>query len=267
MEIIAKVSKGSRMDQIYLPKNRYGLPVGNYVVVQPLETKRISKEKLYFYNVRSIEPIKLQLINEIINIINKKIKKYENIIITGSFINEGFNFNDIDILLITEGKVNIKYMERNIEEKTKIKPHIILISNKELVEGLSTDPLYQIMLSNCIAKNRFVYRVKYKINYKILDLHLLKSKTLIDNFDDLNGNEKYSLVRNMVAISLYLDIKDKINQEKVDKEIKNQFNLKDINEIRQNILQKDKFLKKYKEIYNKTFNKIIKGVKNASKQK
>ena len=263
MEIISKISKGSRMDQIYLPKNRIGLDTGSYVIVKPLDVEKRKKEKPYFYNIKSIEPIKLEIIYDIINIIGKSIEKYDNIIITGSFLDKGFNFNDIDVILIS-GEKPSKYLEKTIENKIKIKIHIILLDNKTLIKGLSTDPLYQMMLSKCIAKKRFIYNVKNKINYKLVDLHFLKSKILIDNFDILYGNEKYTLLRNIMALHLYLQNK-KITKEKVDKEIKRVFDL-NIKDIKQNIIEKTRFIKKYKSFYDKNFNKIMKGIKNE-KQK
>ena len=63
-----------------------------------------------------------------------------------------------------------------------------------------------------------------------MDLHLLKSKALMDNFDLLDGSEKYFLVRNMIAISLYIQ-QEKIDKEKVDREIIRIFDLKNIKEI------------------------------------
>lgn len=254
------------MDQVYLPKNRENLATGSYVIIKPLDIELSKKEiqKPYFYNIGFIEPIKLQIITNIINTIDKNTKN-ENIIITGSFLDKGFNFNDIDIIIISEEKINLKAIEKNIEDKIKIKIHIILLNNKILVEGLSTDPLYQVMLNKCIAKKRFIYKIKNTINYKILDLHLLKSKILIDNFDILNGNEKYNLTRNLAAISLYLE-KRKIDKEQVDKKITEYFNLKELKEIKQNILNKTIFIKKYKILYNKTFNKIMKGIKETSKK-
>ena len=267
MEIIGKVSTGSKMDQIYIPKNRSGFAIGNYVVIKPLEEgrkKENSAEKLYFYGVKKLEPIKLDIVEEIMGIIDKTFGDYGNIFITGSFLEEGFHFNDIDILIITENKLNQKIIKENTEKKIGIKAHILFLSNKELIIGLETDPLYQIMLSKCISKKRFVYKTKHKINYKILDLHLLKSKALIDNFDVLGGNEKYDLIRNMIAISLYLD-NNKLSKELVDNKIKVTFDLKDIKELKQNLLHKKDFLKEYKRIYHKTFSKIIGGIENASK--
>ena len=258
MEIISRISKGSKMDQVYIPKNRSGFDIGSYVILKPIEKKKIV-EKPYFYNIKHIEPIKLEIIKEIMDIINKNYN-YENIIFTGSFLDEGFNFNDIDIILISENKSNIKKI---IEEKTGIKIHILLLNNKTLMKGLETDPIYQMMLSKCISKKRLIYKINYKINYRILDLHLLKSKTLIENFNILNGNEKYYLTRNLVSIFLYIKGKN-VSKLIVDREIKKSFNV-DIKEIKQNLLNKDKFLKKYEKIYEKTFNDIMKGVKNGSK--
>ena len=246
------------MDQVYIPKNRIGFSIGSYVVLKPLETEK-AIEKPYFYNIEYIEPIKVKIITEIIGIIDK-IAENENMIITGSFLDKGFNFNDVDVILITEGKFNVSYIVKNIENKTGIKTHIILLSNKSLVRGLETDPLYQMMLSRCVAKKRFIYKVKHKIDCKILDLHLLKSKDLIDNFDILTGNEKYYLTRNMVAISLYIKSR-KISNKTVDEEIKRVFNLKSIKEIKQNMLDKDIFLKKYNDTYKEIFNKIMRGIK------
>ena len=260
MEIISRVSRGSKMDQVYLPKNRFGLDIGSYVVVKQLEEEK-TDEKLYFYDIEHIEPIKLDIIKKIIKIIDEK-HIYENAIFTGSFLDNGFNFNDIDIILIGENKPAIR---EEIERRIGIKAHIIFIDNKSLNKGLSTDPIYQMMLSRCIAKKRFIYNLKNEINYKILDLHLLKSKTLIDNFDILDGNEKYYLTRNLISILIYIN-GGKISKKIVDNKIKKEFGA-DAKEIKQNILDKNKFIKKYREIYKKTFDELMRLIKNGAEQK
>ena len=244
MELIAKISKGSRMDQVYIPKNRSSFAIGSYVVLRLIGAEKPA-EKPYFYNIGRIEPIKLEIINWIIGAIDKTTDSYENIIITGSFLNEGFGFNDVDIIIIKKNAVDEKRIMDTIKDTTGLKAHVIAIDNVTLVEGLSKDPLYQMMLSRCIAKKRFIYKVKHEIDYKILDLHLLKSKALIDNFDLLSGNDKYYLVRNMIAIFLFLQ-RRKIDNENVDKEIMKIFKLKDIWEIKQNMLDKLKFLQSVK---------------------
>ena len=263
MEIISKVSKGTRMDQVYIPKNRKGLDIGTYVIIKPLESKKIV-EKPFFYNVKHIEPIKIDIIMNILSTIDKIIDKYENTIITGSFLDEGFNFGDIDIIIITEDKLSKLQIKKSLEDAIKIKIHPIILSKKALMIGLSTDPLYNMLLSKCVAKKRIIFKIKYKLDYKVLDLHLLKSKLLINNFNHLNGIDKYYLTRNMVAIFLYIKHK-KVNKETVDKEIERIFNIKSIQEIKQNMLNKEEFLRLYKKIYSNTFNKIMENIKNDAK--
>lgn len=265
MVIIARVSRGSQMDQIYIPKNRAGFEVGGYVEINPLTKELRNKKeerKLYFYKVKKIEPIKVEIINRIIWIIENNIEN-DNIIFTGSFLDQGFEFQDLDIIVISDKKVDINYLENSIAKKIGIKMHIIMLDNDSLMGGLSSDPLYQMMLSKCVAKKKFIYKSNKKINYKILDLHLLKSKILVDNFDILTGREKYYLIRNIMSIYLFIKGKD-INRTNLEREIKNIFKV-DITKIKNNMLDENKFLKKYKAIYKEIFELIMRHAKNGAK--
>ena len=126
------------------------------------------------------------------------------------------------------------------------------------MSGLATDPLYSLMLSKCVSKNRIIFKVKRDINYKILDLQLLKSEELIDNFDFFNGEEKYYLILNMFSITFFIQNK-KLSKEIINKAIERAFGIT-IKEIRENLIEKDKFVKTYKEIYNKTFEMIMERI-------
>jgi len=253
------------MDQIYIPKKRTGLSAGSYVIIRPLKTTAEEEIKPFFYNIKHLEPIKTKIIKEIFKNLNEMIK-CDNIIITGSFLEEGFRFNDIDIILVSEEKVDTKQLVNLLESEIGPKFHLILISNKALIKGLSTDPLYMLMLSRCVAKTRFVYRVKPKINYKLVDLHLLKSKLLTDNFDFLTGDEKYEMTRNLIAINQFISKKE-VTKDKVDLAINNFFGDKTIQKLRNNFLLAKDFLKKYKKVYNNTQNRVLKGVRDEPKQK
>jgi hypothetical protein len=267
MELIGKISKGSKMDQVYLPKNRVGFNTGQYVIISLLDKKieesRVNTKqfKPYFYNIKNIEPVKLKIIQEIFNLLDKF--KPESIIITGSFLEPGFKFNDLDILIVSEEKIKIDLIKTQIENITGIKAHIILLDNKSLNIGLSSDPLYLMMLNKCISQNRLIFNVKRQINYHLLDLHLLKSKSLIDNFDILSGKEKYYQTMNLVSILLFIQNK-KLSKEVINHEITRVFGIKTEN-ILENMIDKPLFIKKYKEIYNKTFNLIMKNLKEKAK--
>ena len=261
VELISKVSKGSRMDQIYIPKNREDFGIGSYVIIRPLDS--LEKEiKPFFHGIKHIEPVKMKIINEVLSIISNAIS-CENIIITGSFLERGFKFNDIDVIVVSENKVNIKSVKEILNNKIGAEFHIIVIGNGALSKGFSTDPLYKMMLTECVSKKRFIYKVKHELNYKILDLHLLKSRLLIDNSKILNGNEKYEMTRNLVAISLFIEKKE-ISKDKVDSAINEIFGNKAAESLKENIIKED-FLIKYKKFYKNVQNKILKGVKNESK--
>jgi hypothetical protein len=270
-EIVARISKGSKMDQIYIPKNRISLENGAFVIIRPLseqikKRENVKKETPYFYRIKKIEPVKMRIINEIFSIIEGNVKSYDNIIITGSILEMGFKFNDIDIIILSEEKINENILKEKIELKTGIITHIIYLSKKALQQGLEIDPLYQSMLSKCVSKKRFFFRLKRKIEYKILDLHLLKSEPIIHSFDILNGEQKYHFARNLIAIKLFLENK-KVDNEDINKEIIKLFGLKDINEIKDNLLEKKKFLHKYENLYKQLSNTILRNIKNGSKQK
>jgi len=100
VELISRISKGTRMDQIYIPKIRIDFTVGSYVVIRPLETIAEFEIKPFFYNIKYLEPIKTKIIKEIFKNLSEMIK-CDNIIITGSFLEQGFRFNDIDVILAT----------------------------------------------------------------------------------------------------------------------------------------------------------------------
>src|SRR3989344_5611301 len=184
MEIISKVSKGSKMDQIYLPKNRIGFEVGNYVIINLLEEKIKNEQKqagkLYFYGVKRVNSVKLKIVEEIMDLADKNLGYCENIIITGSFLDEGFNFKDIDIIIITEQKPK-KEIEKIIKEKLKIEIHAIFFNKNQFREALKIDPIWRLMLNKCISKKRLPPFPMRKLKYKYLDAQLIRSKILIEN--------------------------------------------------------------------------------------
>lgn len=265
MEIIAKISRGTKMDQVYIPKARSGLEAGSYVIIKPLATEQINEKarlKPYFYGIKEIEPIKLDIINKTFDIIEKYADP-QNIIITGSFLNSGFNFNDLDILIISK-ETNTKIIEKKLQSSIGIKPHILVLDKKNLEVGLSTDPLYLSMISKCVTKGRLIFNTKREINYKILDIHLLKSEPLIYSFDILNGEQKYYLIRNLISIKLFIENRN-VDNLGIDREILKLFKIDKINIIKENMLNKKKFIEIYKEIYKQTQKNVFNFIKNDSK--
>lgn len=254
MELIAKISKGTKMDQIYIPKNRPSLSIGEYVKITPVQPQK--EESYFIYHLKNIPPLKIELVKRIFKIINSIIAP-SNIIITGSFLEKGFNFKDIDIILITETASKI---EKKLEEKIKIPVHLITFNKKSFLEALKIDPLWRLMLTECISKKRLTPLPSKKINHKYLDAHLIKSKLLIDNFDYLSGKEKYKLTRNLIAIYLFIKNK-KISKTNIEKEIRKKLDI-EIEDLKNNLIAKD-FFRRYKNFYSKLEKELI---ENAAKQ-
>jgi len=266
MELIAKVSKGSKMDQVYLPKNREMFKTGDYVKITPLNEKSLTEkryEKPFFYGIKYLEPIKVYVANRIIKIIRNLYDERVNIIIAGSFLDQGFTFNDIDLLIIGDKKEALARIKKEIVRETGINAHIIQLNKEELKKGVETDPLYETLLSKCISEKRLLNKPNRKFNYKILDLYLLKSKLFGDNFDVLNGNEKYQFLRNLLAIKLFIENK-KVSVESINDEIKKEFKT-DIEDIKGNLLDKKDFLQRFNKLYTQTSNKIMDLAKHDSK--
>ena len=261
MEIIGRVSKGSKMDQIYLPKNRIGLTVGNYVVISPFAYGQLDKpkQKPYFYGIKSIEPVKLEIANKVMEIIDKLIDDYDNIIIAGSFLDNGFNFNDLDILILAE-KEPENTLKKEIEKRIGMKSHLIFLNKSSLKKVLEIDPLWRLMLSRCISVKRLLPQPRKNIDYKYLDAQLIKSKILMDNSDALDGKEKYKLIRNVISIYLFLRDK-KISELNVKKEIREKIGVEQ-EELINNMIDR-RILIKYRDFYSKLEEEII---KNAAKQ-
>ena len=258
MEIIGKISKGTKMDQIYISKERVpGFETGRHVLIKPVQE---FKSNPFYYKVKALEPIKNMIIKELFSYLDY----LENIIITGSFIEEGFEFKDIDIIIVTDKEINLKEIKIHIENYFGIKAHVLSLTYNNLLSGFSTDPLFELMLSKFISKKRIIFNKKKEINYKLLDLHLLKSKSLIDNFEFLTGKEKYKLLRNLFAILLFLDNKE-INSKSLNLEIEKRFGNEAAQKIKENMFDKAQFIKKYKLIYEQTFKKIMAGIKNEQK--
>ena len=252
------ISKGSIMDQIYIPKMRApGFERGAVVAITPLQSKAITE--IYSYHVHHLEPIKKVIVDEIFSYF----QYVDNVLVAGSFLEKGFEFEDVDIVVLTEKRIDKDSIRTHFKEALGIEVHLICLPLRELLKGLGSDPLFQMLLSKFIAKKCLVVPKSRTIKHKLLDLRLLESKALIDGFDFLNGREKYKLIRNAVAIACFLDNRP-LNASSVDNEIERYFGAGIVISIKENAVAAG-FLPKYKLFHKKLSKKILEGVKNEPK--
>ncbi|MBI2663921.1 hypothetical protein HYX10_01100 [Candidatus Woesearchaeota archaeon] len=256
--ITGTISKGSVMDQIYVPKIRApGFERGVAVAITPLQGKAIAE--IYRYHVQHLEPIKKIIVDEIFSYF----EHVDNVLVAGSFLEEGFEFEDIDTVVLTEKSIGNAAIKKHFKAALGIDIHLICLPLRELLKGMDRDPLFQMLLSRFVAKKRLIMPKNMTKNYKLLDLQLLESKALIDSFDFLNGREKYKLVRNAVAIARFLDNRP-LNASLVDNEIERHFGKASVIKIKENAVEAG-FRSKYALFHRKLLKRILDGVENESK--
>lgn len=261
--ITGTISKGSVMDQIYIPKQRApGLETGTLVVIEPALLKAVGKPRLNYYKVEPLPPVKVAIIEKIFEHF-EQVGGVDNVLVAGSFLETGFKFEDIDLLVIGDEKIDANRIQKELNALLGLKVQAIVIDFKVLLKGISSDPLFQMLVSRFVSKKRVIFRIKRTIRFKLLDLHLLDSKMLPDNFEFLTGNEKYKLTRNMVAISLFLD-GGRLSVEAVNSEIERHFGKESPKLIKENMVSRT-FLIRYKSFYNKLFDRIMAGIKHDPK--
>jgi predicted nucleotidyltransferase len=257
--MVGRISRGTRMDQVYLPKERGpGYAIGTAVLITSVLEKE--RHNPFYYNIKRLEPIKVTIIGEIFSYLDS----FENVIVAGSFVEEGFGFEDVDIIVITGEKVNRKRIEEHFKTTIGVKTHIIAIDFKTLLKGISTDPLFEMLVSRFVSKKRVIFNTERILKYKLLDLDLLESHTLLDNVGELTGNEMYKLTRNMIAVRLFISGK-KVSTETVNSEIENCFGKDSVTRMKNNMVGRDFFVQ-FKTLYKKTFDSLMEGIRNGSKQ-
>ena len=263
MELIRKVSKGSRMNQIYIPKERMGFNVGTYVVIKPIAPTEI-KQGLFSYGSLELNPLKAKIAETIFQLITG-MADIENIFIMGSFLDKGYNFNDIDIIIISKKQIEQTRIAAKITEEIGIKPHLIISDYSTLLRGISSDPLFELMMSRYVSMNRWIVKKRRTFDYKKLDLHLLKSKDFDRNFDYISGKQKYEFIRNLMAIKLFIEGK-RLTHHTLDKEIHKELGIQK-KELIDNMIPKEKdLIKRYNSIFKRIERLVFKGMEHESKQ-
>ena len=259
-KLIKKISKGARFNQIYLQKNEgIGFKPGNSVVISPLEDIIAKEPAIFEYKVK-LESLKREIVKSLFKIVDSH-GNFNNIIITGSFLDEGFNFEDIDIIIINPGNMEKDKLKDSIEQNIGISPHLILIDSESFNRGIKRDPLFRLMVDRYVSAKRAIFRKDRKLNYKLLDIYLLKNKNLIEGYDLFSIKQRKKLLRDFISIKLFSENRE-VTIKNIEKETNRLFG-KDIIEnlfYYGNNEEKHEFIAKLKKEFNKLENHILKNV-------
>lgn len=210
------VSKGSRFNQIYVPKNMEDLiEVGDEVEVILVK----KHTKLYYSKgLNKLSEFKEDLVKNIFSFL-AEIADFTYVFAVGSFLTEKINYNDIDIVLITAKKDdNFEESAYNkLIEKFNLKFHILAIEEKRFEHLLKICPLTKTMFSKFICSKPLIIIGKKSIDKKHIKFLLMMPHDLLEI--KLSSRTFFDNLRRLITIERFLKNKD-LDIVLINKELK-----------------------------------------------
>jgi len=256
-----KVSKGSKFNQIYIPKE-FGMviEVGDLVQIRLLE----KHESLYYKNQgKKLSDFKEYLIKKIFSYL-QKFSEIKTVFIVGSFLYETI-YNDIDVIIIAdkEEKISEKTIEDLLIKTFNQKFHVLLFDEEKLRTLIEKDPITRIMLKNYISNKKIDFDYKRKIDENHIMFLLMMPEDLLEL--KLPSKIFYDNMRRLIAIEEFLKDKDLEREELLNK-LKKDINIQLLDKIKNNEEVNNKGLKILREFIKKKINNIKKIMKNGQER-
>lgn len=208
-----KVSKGSRFNQVYVPKSVSRLiEVGDLVEVRLLEKH---KELYYGKKQPRLGWFKENMIKEIFNFLNKKVR-CGGIFVVGSFLTKAYGFNDLDLAILGDKDIDVKRLEDCLVKEFNQKFHMLVYKKEELEKALAYDPITASMFSIYISDRPIDLEYKYSVNRKHILFLLMMPEDLLRI--KLSSKIFYDALRRLATIEHFLNKKSLLIAE-IDKEL------------------------------------------------
>ena len=249
LKFIHKVSKGSRFNQIYIPKEMQGhFDVGDHVEVILLE----KKSSLYYSkDLDKLNEFKENLIKNIFLEL-KKYKDINQIFIIGSFLTQKQDYNDIDIILISEKNLE-KEVYKLLVDKFELKFHIISISEDNFKSLQKYCPLTRSMFFYFISNKDFKLPKETEINRNHIKFLLMMPEDILKI--KVSSRVFYDSIRRLLTIERFLEGRS-LNPLETNKEIQTLIGQNIAKDIRNNEPINDETIKKLRNIIKLKLNKI-----------
>ena len=250
-----RVSKGSKFNQIYLPKEMENIiEVGDLVQVRLLE----KKPKIYYKNQKKLSVFKEYIVKNIFSIIEKN-NEIEMAFIVGSFL-EG-NYNDIDVVIITNNENLEKIIDSQLSKELDQKFHVISFNKEKLKTFIETDPLIRSMFNNYLSNKKINLDFNKKIDWNHLNFLLMMPEDLLDL--EVSSKIYFNNLRRLITIERFLNDKQSSRNIILD-EILNILPENILDRIRSNEPINNKETKFIKNIIKEKIKKI-RSIKNGEK--
>jgi predicted nucleotidyltransferase len=253
-----KVSKGSKFNQIYIPKEMAEIvEVGDLVQIKLLE----KYTEIYYKNQKKLLEFKEYLVREMFSSLNR-FKEIKNIFIVGSFLEEDI-YNDIDVIItITERKTLNKYtehLERKIRDflvkKFNQKFHILIFNEEKLEKSIKIDPLIRVMFNNYVSNKEKKFDSKKIIDKKHIRFLLMMPEDLLEI--SVSSKIFYNNLKRLIAIEIFLKNMD-LNIKIISSQIENELETNLLNKIKNNDEIDEKEILVLRKIIKKKIERIKK---------
>jgi predicted nucleotidyltransferase len=197
-----RVSKGSRYNQIYIPRGMEQVfEVGDIV-----EVRLVKKQNRIFYseNTKKLGEFKEEIARKIFLYLSF-FKEIKQVFIFGSFLTEKTEYNDIDILLVCDKQIETKVHEYIIN-KIQLKFHVLSYSEEKLRELLEIDPMIRSMLFYFVSNKKIEIQKERQIDKKHIEFLLMMPEDLLR----INAESRvyFDSLRRLLTIREFLDKKD-----------------------------------------------------------
>ena len=249
IKFMHKVSKGSRFNQIYVPKEmELNFQSGDLVEVTLIE----KKSSIYYssgltkfneFNENLIKNIFLEL---------KIFKEISHVFIIGSFLTQKQDYNDIDIILISEKNFE-KEVYKLLVDKFELKFHIISIPENNFESLQKYCPMTRTMLYYFVSNRKFNLPKDIELNKSHIKFLLMMPEDLLTI--KLKPKIFYDSIRRLLTIERFLENLP-LNPLDINKEIKNILGEKITLDIRNNEDINDRIIVKLRNIIKSKLDKI-----------
>ncbi len=204
-----RVSKGSRFNQIYIPREMNAVFEAGDIV----EVRLVRKKEGVYYSkplqkIGEMLEFKRVLIKQIFLEL-EKFREIKQIFIIGSFLTEKADYRDIDILLISNQKNTEEKAYNCLSEKMQLKFHVMAIPEEKFQNLVKICPLTRSMLYYFASDKMFLLPAEIEIDKNHLNFLLMMPEDLL-KLDLQNSRVYFDGLRRLIAIENFL-VKKEIN--------------------------------------------------------
>ena len=260
IKFIHKISKGSRFNQIYVPKEAESeFEAGDLVEVKLLQKK---VQLYYSKNLPKISEFKEKLIRDIF-IFLSEFKEIEQVFVFGSFLTKEIDYNDIDLLIISDKSKEDKIYQRLIKI-FNLKFHVISVDKEKLEKALENCPLTRSMLYYFVSNKPFAIKKDTRIDKNHIKFLMMFPEDLLRVSLDY-GLAYYDSLRKLIVIENFLK-KQEIPPNLIDKELEKLIDKRKLEFLKKNRILDKKIQEEIKIIIKEKINLIYRTLKNGKKR-